>query len=160
MKKILTIASGVLFLDQVTKFAIRQTIHLGFEVEIIKDIFSLCHTKNPGILFGLFPNLKSLFLITNLIVILSLILFSLKTSPQDPYSKTGLGLIIGGGCGNLTDRLIFGGVIDFLSIGIGRLRWPAFNIADSSICIGLIILLLHCLGHKSYPPKIKDQNPL
>ncbi len=136
------IAVAVAISDQVTKALIENNLAIG---ESILDIgfFRITHIKNTGASFGIFQGHNILFAVINFIglaVILFLVFFNKRRFPLLNLKPAviSLGLIAGGIIGNLTDRLISGQVTDFIDFSF----WPAFNVADSAIVIGSIILCL------------------
>ncbi len=135
------IALILLSLDQFSKYIIRQKIPLAESIPVIKGIFHITYVENTGIAFGLFPQGHSLFIIISLIIILVIIFFERKKALKSLRERFCLGLILGGALGNLIDRLRFGFVIDFLDFRI----WPVFNLADSGVCIGGILMVFFLL---------------
>jgi signal peptidase II len=141
------ISAAVLLLDQVTKRLVTSAMPMHSSVEVIPDLFHLTLVTNRGALFGLLHDLpdpyrSSLFTLVPLLAIGLIVYFQLRTTLQDTLAHTGLALILGGALGNLVDRVRLGHVIDFLDVFIGDHHWPAFNAADSSICIGVSLLIL------------------
>ena len=139
----------VVILDWVSKdFMLNSLIpHKPFEVT---SFFNLYLTFNRGISFSMFQagsNQGVWFLIAISFIICLFILYASKKE-QNPWSKFALMLILGGAIGNMIDRLRYGVVIDFLDFYLGDYHWPAFNLADSAICIGVAILLLQTLRRK------------
>jgi len=131
---------SILALDQLTKYIVVHNLKLNQTV-YISSFFNITFIKNKGILFGMMSSSFSPFLIiaANLIAITILILWSLRPD-NNIFLRIGLNLTIAGAVGNLIDRLLYGGVVDFLDFHIGKYHWPAFNIADMSITIGTILL--------------------
>jgi len=125
----------VLFLDQFSKFLSNSKLSLHQSVPVIKGIFYLSLVHNRGAAFGMFKNQTFVFIATALFAIV-LIYFSLKKNKRISLYSLSLGLILAGAVGNLIDRLRFGYVIDFLDFRV----WPVFNIADSAITVGAILL--------------------
>lgn len=125
----------ILSLDQLTKFFISAKIQLNDTLPVIKGIFGLSLIHNRGAAFGIFKNQVYIFVITSIVAII-LIYFGLKDNRHNKYYVVSLSLILAGALGNLIDRLRFGYVIDFLNFYI----WPVFNVADSAITVGAILL--------------------
>jgi signal peptidase II len=128
----------ILGLDQLTKFLISKSLSLNQSILIIKGLFHLTLVHNRGAAFGLLKNQIILLILTSFFAVL-LIYFNLKKSGTDKklsIYKLSLSLILAGALGNLIDRVCFGYVIDFLDFRV----WPVFNIADSAISIGAILL--------------------
>ncbi len=140
----------VLFLDLGTKWLVRDRIALHESIPIIPGFFRLTHVQNRGAAFGLFADspgqwkvgLLILFSIVALVVVSRLLW---KNSHR--FSATGfaLALILGGAVGNLWDRLTEGFVVDYLDFNFGSYHWPAFNVADSAIVVGALILVAEIL---------------
>jgi signal peptidase II len=158
LKRHLLIAIAIVALDRLTKWAIVKTIVLEDAVSIIPGFFRLTHLENPGAAFSLFAESTSPFK-TALLVAFSLAALAvvgvLLWRSRDDYNITtlSLSLILGGAVGNLWDRLSDGMVTDFLDFYMGIHHWPPFNIADSAIVVGALLLLLHMLRQETSPAK-------
>jgi signal peptidase II len=113
----------------------------------INEYFNIVLTWNNGISFGLFNNDNKInaLVISSIAIVIILFLIRLLSKAETKKLNIGFGLIIGGAVGNIVDRSIYGAVMDFLDLHIGTYHWPAFNIADSSITIGAIILIADSL---------------
>jgi signal peptidase II len=114
---------------------------------VVSDIVMLVHNQNPGIAFGVFSNstspwLAPLLLITSALVIVVLGWLLINGRAGGRLAQAGLALILGGAAGNALDRLIHGGVTDFVEIRLGTFSWPAFNVADSAISIGAALVVV------------------
>jgi len=137
-----------LALDQLSKTWVVETLAFSDRVSVIEGFFFLTHVRNPGAAFSLFADAPAsirapFFIVTTLIAIGLILSFFRKLSPGDRLSALALGLILGGAVGNLLDRLIYGAVVDFLHLQLwGGYSWPDFNVADSSIVIGVALLVL------------------
>ncbi|HEV7552000.1 MAG TPA: signal peptidase II [Candidatus Angelobacter sp.] len=156
-KRPLLIALAVLLLDRITKWAIGQTIPLEDAINIIPGFFRLTHLENTGAAFSLFADSTSPFRTVLLIVFsvaaLAVICFLLwKDRNVFNAGTLALSLILGGAVGNLWDRLAYGKVTDFLDFYIDAHHWPPFNVADSAIVVGALLLLLR-MFHKDRPSK-------
>lgn len=127
----------ILFSDQITKQIVKASIS-PYEVKEILPFLNLVYVENRGSAFGLFASMGKMFFISfNLFAIFLLVILFLK----DKENKHIYSLLIGGALGNLMDRVQYGYVIDFIDIFIGNFHWPAFNIADISLTIGIFLLL-------------------
>ncbi len=150
----LVLVSGcVVGLDQATKYIIKINFALYERTIIIANFFNITHILNPGGAFGFFatqsPEIrKFIFLFLSTIVALFILWFYQRCAKTHPFLSYGLALIFGGAVGNLIDRFYYGKVVDFLDFYIGSAHWPAFNIADSAITIGMGILIYHILFNK------------
>jgi signal peptidase II len=129
------IVSVILLLDQLSKAFISGILQLNQTIPLIKGVFGLTLIHNRGAAFGLLRNQLYLFIITSIAAIV-LIYFGLKNNRHNKYYVVSLSLILAGAIGNLIDRLRLGYVVDFLNFYI----WPVFNIADSSITVGAVLL--------------------
>ncbi len=145
---ILTIVvSGIIILDQASKFYIEQTMRLHQSRVIIEGLFNLTHIRNPGAAFGILADhengVRTLFLTGVGLLAVLLLAFYFTRSPEEAWlSHLSFALILGGAFGNLLDRIRLGAVVDFLDFYVGQFHWPAFNVADSSISVGLTLLVI------------------
>lgn len=138
---------GVLLADQLTKTLIVDALHLYEAREIIPGFFNLVYVTNTGAAFSMLAGLDSpwrhyFFLGVGLAAMVGLTYAYKKLSKVNSLYSWPLALIAGGAAGNLLDRLRFGSVIDFLDFYVGSHHWPAFNVADSAICVGAGLFLL------------------
>jgi signal peptidase II len=155
-KRPLLIALAVLLLDRITKWAIAQTIPLEDAVNIIPGFFRLTHLENTGAAFSLFADSSSPFrtalLIAFSVAALAVISVLLWKDRSVFHSGTlALSLILGGAVGNLWDRVSDGKVTDFLDFYIGMHHWPPFNVADSAIVVGALLLFMRMLRKTPHP---------
>jgi signal peptidase II len=146
LKRHLLIAFSIVVLDRLTKWAIVKTIVLEDAVSIIPGFFRLTHLENTGAAFSLFADstspFKTALLVTFSLAALAVVAFLLWRSRNEFNITTlSLSLILGGAVGNLWDRLADGMVTDFLDFYLGMHHWPPFNIADSAIVVGALLLL-------------------
>ena len=151
--KLIGVAGLVMIFDQIPKAIILNTLPLYHSISVIPGFFNITHIHNPGGAFGLFANqsssLRNVFFLFISILAVFLIYYFYKNTPKThPLLATGFALIFGGAIGNLIDRIRFGEVIDFLDFYIGNYHWPAFNVADSAISVGIAIFLFHFLFKK------------
>ncbi len=145
-----SISSAVLALDQVTKFLIEKTMSLHESIELIPNFIHITYLRNTGAAFGFLAGgrsaLRMVFFILISAVAIGCISYLLKTlRPQQKTMIVSLSLILGGALGNLADRLRMGEVIDFIDLHWYHVHWPAFNVADSAISIGVILLFIQLL---------------
>lgn len=147
MKRVhyLILSAVVILLDIWTKALVLARIELHEAIPVIPNFFQLVHVRNTGAAFGLGANASSklvpiLLNVGAIAVFCVVVVYALRTAVTDRLLQTGLHLILGGAIGNLLDRFRFGYVVDFLDVYIGRHHWPAFNVADSAICIGIALL--------------------
>ena len=132
----LWIAAVIFVADQAVKYILISTIGIGNSLDVIPKIFSFSIITNEGITFGLFQGNNILFAFVTLIII-GVILFFYHSIPKASVSQVGIGCILGGALGNLTDRIFRGAVVDFINVHV----WPIFNLADCAISIGVVLLI-------------------
>jgi signal peptidase II len=139
------IMAFVVALDVVTKLVIKNTFDLFHTVDVIGGYVRLTYIHNPGAAFGidLGPYSRVIFLVLSLIALVALVAMYWFTPAADKVRLTAIALICGGAVGNLLDRIrSAAGVVDFIDVGIGDVRWPVFNVADIAVTTGAIILAL------------------
>ncbi len=147
--------------DQMSKVAVERLTPEGYNLPIIPGFLNLVHTHNPGVAFGLFSDFGSPWVPVALVVfslgVIALVGLMLARGPVDTLRRnTGLALVLGGATGNLVDRMLHEGVLDFADFYAGEYHWPAFNVADSCILIGAGLVILEILGEKSGTAEIKQ----
>ncbi len=151
---LITVASLVLILDQFTKWLIRTNFVFGESRPVIGDIFHLTYYQNTGMAFGLMQGFSAVIAVFSVVAIGFLIYLARRWQIEKNLSKAmpvSLGLVIGGACGNLVDRVVLSSVVDFLDFGLGTYRWPAFNVADICISVGVGLLVLFSAREKETP---------
>lgn len=131
----------VLCLDQLTKYLILARLSEGQSLAVIENVFHLTLVKNPGIVFGLWPQQTkiNIFLLFSLFIIVIILSVLRQIKEFKTIQRIALALILAGALGNLIDRLCWGYVIDFLDFRI----WPVFNLADASITIGAVLVSVY-----------------
>jgi len=137
----------VVFLDRLSKAIIEVKTTDGWRYELVHNFIYLVHSKNPGIAFSIFADSRShwvryLLIVGSLVVIGLLARYLVAAKGVSSRAAAGIALLLGGATGNLTDRILHGAVTDFFEVLFGAYRYPAFNIADSAITIGAILILL------------------
>jgi len=126
----------VVVCDQVTKSIIEEIVPLyGTYSELW--IFSIVHGRNTGSAFGLFAGFTNFLIIASLLGLGLILYFFMKQATNNMFMRISVGLVVGGAFGNLIDRVKDGFVVDFISVG----WWPAFNVADSAISVGMTVIL-------------------
>ena len=135
---VLIIVTAVIVLDQITKYLVSTSISPFDSIEIL-PFLHIVNIQNTGAAFGMFKNLGSNVFIGVSVVAMIFIIWLLVKSI---YSQFGLSLLLGGAIGNLIDRILFGKVVDFIDVSVGKYHWPAFNVADSCLTIGIALILL------------------
>ena len=146
----LWLSLAVLAADRATKSAIERHTSPFFRHSIISDIVVLVHSQNPGIAFSMFSDSRSPWLapvlVLGSVVVMVLLVWMIVTGRAGgALAQCGLALILGGAAGNALDRVIHGGVTDFLEVRLWKYIWPAFNVADSAITIGAAFVLIELL---------------
>jgi signal peptidase II len=149
---ILILLAG-LALDQVTKLLVVEALPLGEQFPLIPGFFSLVHIHNRGAAFGLLANwsldfTRIFFLVTTVLVVTVVGYLWRRLPAGQTLAGVGYSLIITGALGNFIDRVRLGEVIDFLDFYWGRYHWPAFNVADSLVCLGAGLLVWVILGEE------------
>lgn len=144
--RIFALTAGVcLLLDQLSKVYIDTSFKLYESVEVIENFFHITYVRNPGAAFGILSDSAiriPFFIGVSLFASIAILWYLRKVDPADGWQHLALGLIFSGAVGNLVDRIRLGEVIDFLDAHWYQHHWPAFNIADSAICVGVAIMFL------------------
>ncbi|MCK6256938.1 signal peptidase II [Fictibacillus sp. KIGAM418] len=135
----------VLGLDQVTKWWIVKNMHYGQSITVIENVFYITSHRNRGAAFGILQNQMWFFIIITIAVIAAVIYYMQKHAKHQPLLRTALGLVLGGATGNFLDRIIRKEVVDFLDVKISNYNYPIFNVADSALVIGVILIFIQTL---------------
>jgi len=143
----LSLSLALFGMDRGTKTLVVRHLPLYESVPVLDGFFHFTHVANTGALFGLLAGLPSplrglIFITVPVLAILLILAFQFRSRETDLLTQLGLSLILGGAVGNLYDRVRFGHVVDFLDFSVAGHHWPAFNIADSCICLGVFTLVL------------------
>jgi signal peptidase II len=161
MKFILLLSLPLYALDQITKWLVLHHVHPeGSSHEVIPDFFSLVNATNTGAAFGSFKNNNTFFIVLSCVALVFVLALLLRRRSPDALRDISLALLLGGIMGNLTDRLLHGHVIDFLLFDLHipfAHPWPAFNVADSCICIAVFCFIIHSFKK---PRKAAAEGPL
>jgi len=152
-KLFLPLAAGVLFLDQVSKAAVSATLQLHEIRPIIDGVLNLTRIHNTGAAFGLLAGqaspARTLFFLAVSLLAMGVVLWMLfRLAPGQKAELVALSLIFGGALGNVIDRARLGEVVDFVDVYYKSYHWPAFNVADSAITVGVILLLYRLVFDK------------
>jgi signal peptidase II len=147
---------AVVLLDRATKAWFESRTTEGWRHELIHNFVYLVHSRNPGLAFGVFADSAStgmrVLLIAGSAVVIGVLAWLLvRSQGSGALNAAGLALLIGGAAGNVTDRILHGAVTDFFEVWLGTYHYPAFNVADSAITIGAILILLEVL----FPPRVQ-----
>ncbi len=149
---------AIVVLDRATKAWFEARTVEGWRHEIIRNFIYLVHSRNPGIAFGVLADSASPFtrviLITGSLAVIAVLAWLLVTGKiVNTMGNGGFALLLGGAAGNVSDRIFHGAVTDFFEVWFGAYHYPAFNVADSAITIGAVLILLDALfGHKQESP--------
>ncbi len=151
---VLIISSIVLILDQITKVLVHNLIPLYHSVEIVPNFVRLTYLRNTGAAFGFLAGNRStlrlaFFLLVSIVAITCIVYLLKNLRPGRNTVTISLSLILGGAIGNLIDRLRLGEVVDFIDLHWHHLHWPAFNVADSAISIGVVLLFIQMIRKPS-----------
>ena len=147
---LLGIIVAIIALDQWSKWAIKTSFNLYQSEPVIQDLLHFTYVTNDGMAFGLsFPGGKHILLVMTILLTGFIIGFLWKEREGHPLVKYGLALILSGAVGNLIDRLLYGKVVDFLDLMIGDFHWYIFNVADSSVTIGMVLFIVHSIIFES-----------
>lgn len=151
--RLILVSGAVVLLDQVTKYLITLHLALYEHIVVIENFFNINHVLNPGGAFGFFADQslgvrRFIFLFVSSLVALFVLWLYRQVAQTLVFLSIGLALIFGGAIGNLIDRFRFGHVVDFLDFYLGTAHWPAFNVADSAITVGMTILIYHVVLNK------------
>lgn len=140
--KIFIIALIVLFLDQITKFLVSNLLNLDKSLKIISGFFSLTYTRNYGAAWSMMWDKRIILIIISLVALVLVSYIIYKEKKLTLYKNIYYGFLIGGIVGNLLDRIIHGYVIDFLDFNIFGYNFPIFNLSDSFIVIGVLLIFI------------------
>ena len=147
MAVVVAIAAVVVVLDQITKLIALDRLTLGVPVIVVDGFLALTLVRNTGLAFGLLagipPGWRWLVGLLSLVALVVLLRVALRILPSGGWrEQSAIGLIFGGAVGNLIDRTRFGAVVDFVDVYVRDWHWPAFNVADSAITVGVAALAL------------------
>ena len=154
MRYILLLTLPLYVLDQITKALVLQSITPEEPRIIVPDFFALVFVTNTGAAFGSFKNNNWFFIILSTVAIGVVLTLLFRKHERDVWRDTSLALLLAGVCGNLTDRLLHGAVIDFLLFNLHvpfADPWPAFNVADACICIAVVFFMIHSFRQEKTP---------
>lgn len=143
---------SVVALDMATKLMVQRTMRLYQQIELLGDYVRLTYIYNPGAAFGIHlgDGSRVIFLVLSLVALTALLAMYWVTPPRDRVRLAAIALVCAGAIGNLIDRVrSHRGVVDFMDIGIGDVRWPVFNVADVAVTTGAILLALS-LWHEEH----------
>lgn len=137
-----TIALIIIVIDQLTKWIVVRSMELGEQITIIENFFYLTSHRNSGAAWGILEGQMTFFYIITVIVVIGIIYYMQKFAKYDKLLAIGLSLILGGAIGNFIDRIFRQEVVDFADFIIFNYDFPIFNVADSSLSIGVILVII------------------
>ena len=144
------IIAGVVAVDQITKLIVVKTIPVGETIDLISGVFRFTHIKNTGAAFGMLKDARWVFILLSLVGIAALVAYLVKFRPNEKLLYIPMSMIIGGGIGNMIDRMFFGetfgngAVVDFLDFyAFGELWTWIFNVADACVCVGAALMMIY-----------------
>lgn len=132
--------AGILILDQITKIAVQQGMALNQSYPLLGEVVQLTFILNPGAAFGITLGGRWVYLVLSVVACAVMIYYLIRLPPVERWGRYAMMGILAGAIGNLIDRAVYGAVTDFIDIGVGAFRWPVFNVADSAITIGIVLL--------------------
>ena len=140
----------MIVIDQYTKFMVTLHIPLSYSINVVEGFFNLTHVRNSGVAFGIFSEQNSqlkpyLLIFVSIIAIIAILIIFHQTEKEKRMVQGGLVLVFSGAIGNLIDRVLHKEVIDFIDIFFNNRHWPAFNVADACITIGVMLLAVDLL---------------
>jgi signal peptidase II len=152
---VLGVAALVFVLDRVTKAWVVGNIPVGTARPVVGDYVRIVHAQNTGAAFGLLPERTTLLSILSVLAVLAIVYYYRQIASSSWVVSATLGMQLGGAFGNLLDRVTQGFVVDFVDVGIGDIRFWAFNVADSSIVVGIVLVTaaLWYEEHRTATPK-------
>ncbi len=147
----LIVAIVITILDQITKVVVQNRFALEESIVVIPGFFNLTYLRNSGAAWGLFGNYNTVLMVLSVVMLTVMVIFRRSFLSDTWEHRLALGLMVGGIIGNLIDRLRHGYVIDFLDFHVAGHHWPVFNVADSSICVGVGIYIVSSLWLSRHP---------
>jgi signal peptidase II len=154
---VLILALVIVWVDQLSKLWVRAAFVYGGEPQaVIPGLFNLSYVRNEGAAWGMLGGQMPILIIVSIVVLILLAVYRRRILNPTLDHRIALGLMVGGICGNLIDRVRVGWVTDFLDFHIGTHHFPSFNVADSAICVAAGLYLLSSFWHKSHPLKNND----
>lgn len=147
MRRVAIIAAVIAVLDQLTKWLVVAHISPDQPVPMVDGYFQLVNWQNTGAAWGMFRGFNIVLAVISALTLVAIYVFRHSFGIKRPPAGWAIGLIAGGIIGNVVDRLQYGHVVDFLDFHIGSRHWPAFNVADSAICVGVALYILVSWNH-------------
>lgn len=149
----------VLIIDYVTKKLVATKMDIAEEISVIGNFFLITSHRNRGAAFGILQEQRAFFIIITIVIVAGLIWYMhIMRKTAKPWLLVGLTLVLGGAIGNFIDRARFGEVVDFFKFNFGSYTFPIFNVADSAIVVGVILILIDTLISAKEEKKLAAQN--
>lgn len=150
------IALAIIILDQVTKWLVVQHMEIRESIPLIENVLYLTSHRNAGAAFGILQGQLWLFVIATIVVVGVVTYYIQKYTKDQKWFGVSLGLVLGGAIGNFIDRLLQGAVVDFIDVYIFAYNFPIFNVADSALVVGVIMLMIHVFLEEKKEKKRKS----
>lgn len=149
--------ASIVVVDQISKIIVDRNMPLHHSIPLIEGVFNLTYVRNTGAAFGIFSGSHEAFrlpflILVSVVAIGFIVVMLRRLRPGETGLVTALAFILGGALGNLIDRLVYGEVIDFLDFYWSSYHWPAFNVADSFITVGVAITLFYLIRARGDDP--------
>ncbi len=154
--KVFSISAFVVLIDQLTKLAARAFLRGQEPVNILGEYCRLTYLENPGMAFGIRVGGPAFFTVFATLASLVVLIYLFRLRGDRSGARFALALIFGGAVGNLIDRLLYGQVVDFIEVGVKNFRWPVFNVADSAVTVGMILLIVLVLTERQEEREIAE----
>lgn len=159
---LLTLTPAVIILDQITKIYVDGAMHLYQSIEVLENFFHITYVRNKGAAFGILSGANEslrvpFFLVVSTIAIAVIIYMIYSYKEESKIFPLSLTLILGGAIGNVIDRIRIGEVIDFVDVHWYEHHWPAFNVADSAIFIGVCVMIFHMILEPAKKEEVIDE---
>lgn len=139
----LIICAVVILLDQISKYLVVQFIPLGSTVKCIDGLFHLTYIQNRGAAFGMLADHRWVFMVISVAALAAITAYLLREKPESMWQKTALGMILGGGIGNMIDRTVNGYVVDFIDVDF--MDFAVFNVADAFVTVACAVLIVYLI---------------
>ena len=148
------LVAATLVLDRWTKALIQNRFDLNDSVPVIDGLFNITYVRNTGVAFGIFSSISSpaksvMLSIFTAFAAIVVVTYSVRSPARNRLLQTALALILGGALGNLYDRLAYGYVVDFLEFYVRAYHWPSFNVADTAISVGVLLLAIEIIRNET-----------
>lgn len=158
---LLSLTPAILVADQLTKLYVDRTMQLGQSIPVLDGLFSITYLRNKGAAFSFLADASwrlPFFILVSFIAMAAILVAFKKLRDDQQFAAFSLTLILSGAIGNLIDRLRLGEVIDFLDVYWRSHHWPAFNVADSAICVGVAMLALDLFLEERRGKRMKTED--